>query len=104
MNKDIAYDNDDSGYKKIKFHILPTSNAITKSTSTTNTDSDYEYLQGELSIPYSPVVLKSLIIFAHGSSSSRKSIRNRYVSHILNNNGFATLLTDLLTTSEVNSD
>lgn len=102
MNKDIAYDNDDSGYKKIKFHILPTSNAIT--TSTTNTDSDYEYLQGELSIPYSPVVLKSLIIFAHGSSSSRKSIRNRYVSHILNNNGFATLLTDLLTTNEVNSD
>lgn len=106
MNKDIAYDNDDSGYKKIKFHILPTSNAITTSTSTftTNTDNDYEYLQGELSIPYSPVVLKSLIIFAHGSSSSRKSIRNRYVSHILNNNGFATLLTDLLTTNEVNSD
>jgi len=66
MNKDIAYDNDDSGYKKIKFHILPTSNAITKSTSasTTNTDSDYEYLQGELSIPYSPVVLKYLLMAA----------------------------------------
>jgi putative phosphoribosyl transferase len=104
MNKDIAYDNDDSGYKKIKFHIPPISNAVTTSTSTTNTDNDYEYLQGELSVPYSPVVLKSLIIFAHGSSSSRKSIRNRYVSRILNNNGFATLLTDLLTTNEVNSD
>ena len=104
MNKDIAYDNDDSGYKKIKFHIPPISNDVTTSTTTTNTDDDYEYLQGELSVPYSPVVLKSLIIFAHGSSSSRKSIRNRYVSHILNNNGFATLLTDLLTTNEVNSD
>jgi putative phosphoribosyl transferase len=102
MNKDIAYDNDDSGYKKIKFHIPPISNAVT--TATTNTSDDYEYLQGELSVPYSPVVLKSLIIFAHGSSSSRKSIRNRYVSHILNDNGFATLLTDLLTTNEVNSD
>ena len=104
MNKDIAYDNDDSGYKKIKFHIPPISNAVATSTATTNTNDDYEYLQGELSVPYSPVVLKSLIIFAHGSSSSRKSIRNRYVSHILNDNGFATLLTDLLTTNEVNSD
>ena len=54
--------------------------------------------------PYPSVRLKSLIIFAHGSSSSRKSIRNRYVSRILNNNGFATLLTDLLMTKEVNSD
>src|SRR5215212_5129125 len=108
MNKDIAYDNDESGYKKIKFHIPPISNAVTTATATTTTntddDGDYEYLQGELSVPYSPVVLKSLIIFAHGSSSSRKSLRNRYVSHILNNNGFATLLTDLLTTNEVNSD
>ena len=48
--------------------------------------------------------LKSLIIFAQGMSSSRKSIRDRYVSHILNKNGFATLLTDLLTTNEVISD
>src|SRR5919112_3254899 len=106
MNKDIAYDNDDSGYKKIKFHIPPISNAVTNATTTTTTtpNDDYEYLQGEVSVPYSPAALKSLIIFAHGSSSSRKSIRNRYVSHILNNNGFATLLTDLLTTNEVNSD
>jgi dienelactone hydrolase len=106
MNKDIAYDNDDSGCKKIKFHIPPLPDAVTTTTTTTtaNADDDYEYLQGELSVPYATEDFKSLIIFAHGSSSSRKSIRNRYVSRILNNNGFATLLTDLLTTNEVNSD
>ena len=107
MNKDIAYDNDDAGYKKIKFHIPPLSNDVTTYATITGTKSaadDYEYLQGELYVPYSSVNLKSLIIFAHGSSSSRKSIRNRYVSRILNNNGFATLLADLLTTNEVNSD
>ncbi len=106
MSKDIAYDIDDPNYKKIKFHIPLLSNAAgTTTKSTTADDEDYDYLQGELSVPYlSGAEVKSLIIFAHGSSSSRKSIRNRYVSHILNNNGFATLLTDLLTTYEVKSD
>ncbi len=107
-NKDIAYDKDDANYKKIKFHIPLLSNAgITTTIDTDDDDDDDDYLQGDLSIPYSSAAaaLKSLVIFAHGSSSSsRKSIRNRYVSHILNNNGFATLLTDLLTTNEVNSD
>ena len=107
-NKDIAYDKDDANYKKIKFHIPLLSNAGITTTISTD-DDNYDYLQGDLSIPYSSAAaaaadLKSLVIFAHGSSSSRKSIRNRYVSHILNNNGFATLLTDLLTTNEVNSD
>ncbi len=105
-NKDIAYDNDDANYKKIKFHIPLLSNVSATGTTTNTENDDYGYLQGDLSIPYSSTAadLKSLVIFAHGSSSSRKSIRNRYVSHILNNNGFATLLTDLLTTNEVNSD
>ena len=86
MSQDIAYDNDDANYKKIKFHIPLLSNA--GATTTTNNDDDYDYdydyLQGDLSIPYSSAAdLKSLIIFAHGSSSSRKSIRNRYcVPHI----------------------
>jgi putative phosphoribosyl transferase len=105
MSQDIAYDNDDANYKKIKFHIPLLSNAGATTTTNNDDDDDYDYLQGDLSIPYSSAAdLKSLIIFAHGSSSSRKSIRNRYVSHILNNNGFATLLTDLLTTNEVNLD
>ena len=103
MSKDIAYDNDDINYKKIKFHIPLLPNADT-STTANKDDVDYDFLQGDLSIPHPLAAdLKSLIIFAHGSSSSRKSIRNRYVSHILNNNGFATLITDLLTTNEVYS-
>jgi putative phosphoribosyl transferase len=41
-----------------------------------------------------------LVIFAHGSGSSRHSVRNRYVAHTLQQHGFATLLMDLLTPEE----
>jgi dienelactone hydrolase len=41
-----------------------------------------------------------LIIFAHGSGSSRRSPRNRYVAGQLVRNGFTTLLFDLLTEDE----
>ena len=37
-----------------------------------------------------------LMIFAHGSGSSRFSQRNRSVAHALQEHGFATLLVDLL--------
>jgi hypothetical protein len=47
---------------------------------------------------------KALIIFAHGSGSGKNSSRNQYVSCYLNENGFATLLTDLLTLEEQHSD
>jgi putative phosphoribosyl transferase len=60
-----------------------------------------EYLNGILNIPLNP---KSLIIFAHGSGSSISSPRNKYVANILNDNGFATLLSDLLTQEEQDSD
>lgn len=43
---------------------------------------------------------KALIIFAHGSGSSRKSPRNREVATMLNEAGFSTLLFDLLTPLE----
>ncbi|QDK38614.1 erythromycin esterase family protein [Bdellovibrio sp. NC01] len=43
---------------------------------------------------------KGLIIFAHGSGSSRKSPRNQYVATELNKIGFSTLLFDLLTDEE----
>ena len=43
---------------------------------------------------------KSLIIFAHGSGSSRLSPRNQLVAQILNKHGLATLLIDLLTEKE----
>ena len=41
-----------------------------------------------------------LVVFAHGSGSSRKSPRNRFVAHSLQQAGLGTLLFDLLTASE----
>jgi putative phosphoribosyl transferase len=54
-------------------------------------------LAGDLRLP-EPVA--GLVIFAHGSGSSRLSPRNRQVAEALNEAGFATLLFDLLTTEE----
>jgi dienelactone hydrolase len=56
-----------------------------------------EELIGDLSIP-SPV--HGLVLFAHGSGSSRKSPRNRFVSDRLVGAGLATLRFDLLTPEE----
>ena len=41
--------------------------------------------------------VRGLVIFAHGSGSSRFSPRNRFVAESLQGEGFATLLFDLLT-------
>ena len=60
-----------------------------------------EKIEGNLNIPKSS---KSLVIFAHGSGSSRYSPRNQYVSRVLNNDGVATLLIDLLTEREEKKD
>jgi putative phosphoribosyl transferase len=60
-----------------------------------------EQIAGTLSIPSDA---KGLVIFAHGSGSSRFSARNRAVARILNDAGFATLLMDLLTRSEERVD
>lgn len=58
---------------------------------------DYEDLNGELFIPSKA---KGVIIFAHGSGSTHKSVRNKKVARALNELGFATLLFDLLTKNE----
>lgn len=42
----------------------------------------------------------ALVIFAHGSGSSRLSPRNNFVADILNRHNISTLLTDLLTAFE----
>ncbi len=47
-----------------------------------------------------PKRAKALIIFAHGSGSGRLSSRNQYVAHELAEQGYATLLADLLTREE----
>ena len=54
-------------------------------------------LAGHLTIPAEPT---GIVVFAHGSGSSRHSPRNRYVAQVLNQAGLATLLFDLLTPDE----
>ena len=54
-------------------------------------------LAGDLSVPSKAT---GLVIFAHGSGSSRLSVRNRFVAETLNARGLATLLLDLLTPEE----
>lgn len=57
----------------------------------------HERLGGHLTIPEHA---RGIVVFAHGSGSSRHSPRNRYVASVLNKAGLATLLFDLLTTEE----
>jgi len=54
-------------------------------------------LEGNLVIPD---MARGLVLFAHGSGSSRHSPRNRYVAEQLQEDGLATLLMDLLTQAE----
>jgi len=54
-------------------------------------------LNGDLTMPEGA---RGVVLFAHGSGSSRKSPRNRYVARVLQEDGFATLLLDLLTGEE----
>ena len=58
-------------------------------------------IEGDLSLPESAA---GLVIFAHGSGSSRFSQRNRAVASLLVEGGFATLLLDLLTRDEETID
>lgn len=59
-------------------------------------------LEGKLAIPRGGA--SGLVIFAHGSGSSRFSPRNRLVAEILNEAGLATLLFDLFTPEEQEID
>jgi len=54
-------------------------------------------LEGVLSLPKGA---SGIVLFAHGSGSSRHSPRNRYVARSLAESGFASLLIDLLTAEE----
>ncbi len=58
-------------------------------------------LDGNLSIPLGA---EAIVLFAHGSGSSRHSPRNRFVAQMLREGGLATLLTDLLTPEEEEID
>ncbi len=58
-------------------------------------------LEGNLGIPPGA---KGIVLFAHGSGSSRHSPRNQYVARRLRQAGLATLLIDLLTATEEAED
>lgn len=58
-------------------------------------------LEGNLVIPEN---VKGIVVFVHGSGSSRFSPRNRFVAEKLQANGLATLLMDLLTREEEKID
>jgi pimeloyl-ACP methyl ester carboxylesterase len=58
-------------------------------------------LEGTLAVPPGA---RALVMFAHGSGSSRFSPRNRYVAAVLQDRKLATLLLDLLTTREEERD
>lgn len=58
-------------------------------------------LEGNLGLPQRA---SGVVLFAHGSGSSRHSPRNRYVAEVLRQSGLGTLLIDLLTREEEQVD
>ena len=73
-----------------------------------------QYVSTEISIPCGEVVLRgnlvmpngatALVIFSHGSGSNRFSPRNGYVAGVLQEQGFATLLVDVISSEEDQQD
>ncbi len=66
-------------------------------------DVEVEIPVGRLRLPghlHAPDPARAIVVFAHGSGSSRDSPRNRYVADELYANGLGTLLLDLLTPEE----
>ena len=58
-------------------------------------------VEGNLNVPDGA---RGVVLFAHGSGSSRFSPRNQYVAKVFNDNKIATLLFDLLTNEEDQQD
>ncbi|MCC7365058.1 MAG: dienelactone hydrolase family protein [Dehalococcoidia bacterium] len=62
---------------------------------------DSGFVHGDLALPPGA---PGIVVFAHGSGSSRFSSRNRYVAEVLQAGGLGTLLFDLLTPDEERID
>lgn len=73
----------------------------TRFEETIRIDTDAGLISGTLAIPETA---RGVVIFAHGSGSSRHSPRNVYVAESLHEAGLATLLIDLLTADEERLD
>jgi pimeloyl-ACP methyl ester carboxylesterase len=77
---------------------LPTPSGVTApSERPVSIAADGVTLQGNLVVPEQAI---GVVLFAHGSGSSRLSPRNRFVAELLQTQGCATLLFDLLTPVE----
>lgn len=66
-------------------------------------DRDVTIVAGAIRLPGTlaiPAPVHGIVVFAHGSGSSRLSPRNRYVAEVLQQRGMGTLLFDLLTEFE----
>ncbi len=66
-----------------------------------NTPAEVVTLEGDLTVPAEAV---GVVLFAHGSGSSRRSPRNQFVARAIREAGTATLLFDLLTKEEEAED
>lgn len=66
-----------------------------------NTPAEVLTLEGDLTVPAEAV---GVVLFAHGSGSSRRSPRNQFVARAIREAGTATLLFDLLTKEEEAED
>src|SRR5919197_34822 len=74
-----------------------TNHALTKHERAVRIPAGRDVLDGDLVVPADA---RAIVLFAHGSGSSRHSTRNRFVAHELQSAGLATLLMDLLTADE----
>jgi putative phosphoribosyl transferase len=75
--------------------------ADTKISQSVEIPTDGVQLSGELSVPADA---DGIVLFAHGSGSSRHSPRNQFVARIIREGGIGTLLFDLLTSEEESVD
>ncbi|XGC81584.1 phosphoribosyltransferase family protein [Bdellovibrio bacteriovorus] len=83
--------------KEVRELLKPQKLSLSTSKKSVQIPFQKEFLKGDLHIPKD---MKGIILFAHGSGSSRLSPRNRYVADCLNQENFGTLLLDLLTEDE----
>jgi putative phosphoribosyl transferase len=94
VNYDSTKDNEERQERIVRIPIDEQKQRMTPS-------SPNAILEGNLVIPKDA---EGIVVFAHGSGSSRNSPRNQYVAEVLNNASLATLLTDLLTKEEEEVD
>ncbi len=101
--RDLALTTDDKNISRLE-RAPSTSTAQDRSADNPPIrDEDIEIMAGDVSLAgylAVPAGAPGIVVFAHGSGSSRHSSRNRFVADVLNQAGLGTLLFDLLTLDE----